>query len=93
MVGHIVEYGQHPDADKLSVTVFEGDSEVPADNESAGIWKSLGIPDERIYFLPREDNWWGPAGATGPCGPDTEMFIDTGKEFFNFCGHRMVSLW
>lgn len=66
--------------DKLSVTVFEGDSEVPADDESADVWRSLGIPDGRIYFLPREDNWWGPAGATGPCGPDTEMFIDTGKE-------------
>ncbi len=66
-------------ADKLSVTVFKGDSEVPADNESAEIWRSLGIPDDRIYFLPREDNWWGPAGATGPCGPDSEMFIDTGK--------------
>ena len=66
-------------ADKLSVTVFEGDSEVPADEESASIWKSLGIPDDRIYFLSREDNWWGPAGATGPCGPDSEMFIDTGK--------------
>ena len=66
-------------ADKLSVTVFAGDSEVPADEESALVWKSLGIPDERIYFLPREDNWWGPAGATGPCGPDSEMFIDTGK--------------
>lgn len=66
--------------DELSVTVFEGDSEVPVDDVSASVWKSLGIPDERIYFLPREDNWWGPAGATGPCGPDTEMFIDTGKD-------------
>ncbi len=66
-------------SEKLSVTVFKGDSEVPADTESANVWKSLGIPDERIYFLPREDNWWGPAGATGPCGPDSEMFIDTGK--------------
>ncbi len=66
--------------DKLSVTVFKGDQEVPADDESAEVWRSLGIPDERIYFLPREDNWWGPAGATGPCGPDTEMFIDTGKD-------------
>lgn len=66
--------------DKLSVTVFKGDSEVPADNESAEIWRSLGIPENRLYFLPRKDNWWGPAGTTGPCGPDTEMFIDTGKE-------------
>jgi alanyl-tRNA synthetase len=68
------------DKDSLSVTVFKGDKDVPADEESAAIWKSLGIPGERIYFLPREDNWWGPAGKTGPCGPDTEMFIDTGKE-------------
>ena len=65
--------------DKLSVTVFAGDDEVPRDDESAGIWNGLGIPKERIHFLPREDNWWGPAGETGPCGPDTEMFIDTGK--------------
>lgn len=65
--------------DKLSVTVFAGDEGVPRDEESAGIWNGLGIPKERIHFLPREDNWWGPAGETGPCGPDTEMFIDTGK--------------
>ncbi|TVR58098.1 MAG: alanine--tRNA ligase [Spirochaetaceae bacterium] len=66
------------DPAKLSVTVFAGDDDVPADKESAAIWQSLGIPSERIYFLGREDNWWGPAGATGPCGPDTEIFIDTG---------------
>jgi alanyl-tRNA synthetase len=65
--------------DRLSVTVFAGDADVPRDDESAGIWNGLGIPKERIHFLPREDNWWGPAGETGPCGPDTEMFIDTGK--------------
>ena len=71
--------------DQLSVTVFRGEGRegeegyIPADEEAAAIWKSLGIPDERIYRLPREDNWWGPAGETGPCGPDTEMFIDTGK--------------
>ncbi|HNY17564.1 MAG TPA: alanine--tRNA ligase [Treponemataceae bacterium] len=65
--------------DKLSVTVFAGDETVPRDDESASIWNGLGIPKERIHFLPREDNWWGPAGETGPCGPDTEMFIDTGK--------------
>jgi alanyl-tRNA synthetase len=72
--------------DQISVTVFQGEGKegeegyIPADEEAAAIWKSLGIPDERIYRLPREDNWWGPAGSTGPCGPDTEMFIDTGKE-------------
>lgn len=65
--------------EKLSVTVFAGDDDVPRDDESAAIWHELGIPKERIHFLPREDNWWGPAGETGPCGPDTEMFIDTGK--------------
>ncbi len=65
---------------KLHVSVFAGDELIPKDSESAEIWISLGIPKERIHFLPREDNWWGPAGETGPCGPDTEMFIDTGKE-------------
>ena len=65
--------------DLLSVTVFAGDDKVPRDTESAEIWEKHGIPKERIHFLPREDNWWGPAGETGPCGPDTEMFIDTGK--------------
>ncbi len=68
------------DREKLSVTVFEGDDEVPADEESIGYWRECGIPDERIYRLPREDNWWGPAGTTGPCGPDSEMFLDTGLE-------------
>lgn len=65
--------------DKIGVTVFAGEEGIPRDDESAAIWKRLGIPEERIRFLPREDNWWGPAGTTGPCGPDTEMFIDTGR--------------
>jgi alanyl-tRNA synthetase len=59
----------------LSVTVFAGDDDAPRDNESAQIWESRGIPKERIYYLPKKDNWWGPAGTTGPCGPCTEMFI------------------
>lgn len=66
-------------AEKLSVTVFEGEEGIPRDTESAELWHKMGIPYERIYFMPREDNWWGPAGETGPCGPDTEMFIDTGR--------------
>jgi len=72
--------------EQLNVTVFRGEGQegedgyIPADEEAVAIWKSLGIPEERIFRLPREDNWWGPAGTTGPCGPDTEMFIDTGKE-------------
>ncbi len=67
------------DINELSVTVFAGDDEVPRDNTAYEMWRSVGIPEERIYFLGREDNWWGPAGETGPCGPDTEMFIDTGR--------------
>jgi len=65
--------------EKIGVTVFAGEEGIPRDDESAAIWKRLGIPEERIRFLPRVDNWWGPAGTTGPCGPDTEMFIDTGR--------------
>jgi len=60
--------------ERLAVTCFAGDSDAPKDEESAGIWQSLGIKKERIAFLAKEDNWWGPAGKTGPCGPDTEMF-------------------
>ena len=63
--------------EKLGVTVFEGDTDVPRDEESAAVWKSLGI--NRIAYLPREDNWWGPAGSTGPCGPDSEMFYYMGE--------------
>ena len=68
------------DKDRLFVTVFAGDDNIPRDNESANIWEGLGVPKERIFYLPREDNWWGPIGSTGPCGPDTEIFYDTGKE-------------
>lgn len=68
------------DKDRLYVTVFAGDDKIPRDTESARIWEGLGVPKDRIFFLPREDNWWGPIGSTGPCGPDTEMFYDTDKE-------------
>ena len=64
------------DPDKLSVTVFAGDKDAERDMESAEIWESVGVPKERIYYLPKTDNWWGPAGTTGPCGPDTEIFIE-----------------
>lgn len=66
--------------EKLSVTVFAGDESVPRDEEAAKRWEELGIAKDHIYFMPREDNWWGPAGETGPCGPDSEMFYDTGRE-------------
>jgi alanyl-tRNA synthetase len=67
--------------DDISVTVFAGDENTPFDQESFDVWKNeIGIPEERIYRYGRKENWWGPVGNTGPCGPDTEMFIDTGLE-------------
>ncbi len=71
--------------ERLSITVFAGDADAPRDVETATIWRSLGIPEERIFFLGKQDNWWGPVGATGPCGPDTEIFYDTGKDA---CGEQ-----
>lgn len=59
--------------EKLAVTVFEGNDEVPRDEESANVWKSLGIPQERISYLDKDNNFWI-AGEVGPCGPDTEIF-------------------
>ncbi|MDE7298528.1 MAG: alanine--tRNA ligase [Lachnospiraceae bacterium] len=69
----------HIPAEKLAVTVFAGDDAVPADMETAQLWSSLGLTDEQIFRYGKEDNWWGPAGRTGPCGPDTEIFYDMGK--------------
>jgi alanyl-tRNA synthetase len=65
------------DPRRLAVTVFAGDADAPRDDESARLWRSLGIPPERIFYLPKTDNWWGPVGASGPCGPDSEIFFDT----------------
>ena len=69
----------HIPVEKLAVTVFEGDELAPADVEAEEIWKSLGLKKDRIFRYGRENNWWGPAGQTGPCGPDTEIFYDMGK--------------
>jgi len=66
------------DANRISVTVFAGDEDAPRDEDSANVWKACGIPAERIFYLPKKNNWWI-AGTTGPCGPDTEIFWDTGK--------------
>lgn len=66
------------DPEKLSVTCFAGDADAPKDIEAFEAWKNAGIPEERIYFYGKEDNWWI-AGEEGPCGPDTEMYLDTGK--------------
>ena len=66
--------------DRLAFTVFEGDADCPRDEESYNLWRSCGVKEENLFFLPKENNWWGPAGITGPCGSDTEMFIITDKE-------------
>jgi len=68
------------DKNKIAVSVFSGDKDSPKDIEAEKIWKSFGI--NKIKFLEKEDNWWGPAGETGPCGPDTEMFVN-GVEIWN----------
>ena len=82
--------------EKLAVTVFRGNDLVPADNESAEIWKSLGIKEERIAFLGEEDNWWSP-GDVGPCGPDTEIFYWSSEEKaptkFDPQDNRWVEIW
>ena len=59
----------------LHVTCFAGNDTVPRDDEAASAWRSLGIAEDHIHFL-KDDNWWGPAGRTGPCGPTTEMYVD-----------------
>ena len=81
----------------LAVTVFAGDEDCPFDDEAFKLWNSLGIPAERIAKLPKKDNWWGPAGQTGPCGPDTEMFYWTGEgeapETFDPSNKLWVEIW
>ncbi len=85
------------DLNRLAVSVFTGDGDAPRDEESAKIWKDSGIREDRIAYLPKKDNWWGPAGQTGPCGPDTEMFYWTGKEpapqVFDPSDKRWVEIW
>ena len=66
------------DPRKISVTVFAGDENAPRDEEAAEAWKSVGMPEDKIAYLPASDNWWA-AGPTGPCGPDTEIFYWVGK--------------
>lgn len=84
--------------EKLSVTCFAGDEDCERDTVTAECWKKAGIPEERIYFFGKDDNWWI-AGEEGPCGPDTEMFYDTGKpkcseECNPSCGcGKYVEIW
>ena len=83
--------------ERLAVSCFVGDTDAPRDTESAAAWQSLGIPEKRIAFLGKKDNWWGPAGTTGPCGPDTEMFYWTGRtnppENFDPTDKNWVEIW
>jgi alanyl-tRNA synthetase len=80
------------------VTVYEGDDQVPADEEAASAWEEQGVPRSRIHFLPAKDNWWA-LGDTGPQGPDTEIFVDVGtpacsKTCRPGCGcGRFVEIW
>lgn len=84
--------------ERLAVTCFKGDEDCEKDEESASIWKGLGIPEKRIAFLGKKDNWWGPAGETGPCGPDTEIFYwkdneTKAPEIFDPEDERWVEIW
>lgn len=85
------------DHDRLAVSVFTGDQDAPFDEEAYAIWLAKGIPSSRIAKLGKKDNWWGPAGETGPCGPDTEMFYWTGEEpapeTFDPGDRRWVEIW
>jgi len=86
------------DKNRLAVSVFAGDADAPFDEEAYSIWKKLGISEKRIAKLPKKNNWWGPAGITGPCGPDTEMFYWVGDpnkvpESFNDDNEDWVEIW
>jgi len=86
------------DKNRLAVSVFAGDTDAPFDEEAFNIWKGLGLSEERIAKLPKKNNWWGPAGETGPCGPDTEMFYWVGPAdkvpaSFNDDNDLWVEIW
>ncbi|MDD2482851.1 MAG: alanine--tRNA ligase [Candidatus Shapirobacteria bacterium] len=87
------------DPKNLHVTCFEGDVDAPKDIESHDLWLNSGISEDHIHYLPKKDNWWGPAGNAGPCGPDTEMFVDTQPEagpveFETGCQQgRIIEIW
>ena len=83
--------------ERLAVTVFKGNDIVSPDNESANIWKELGISEKRIKYLGEDDNWWPNMESTGPCGPDTEIFYfrseDDVPEEFDTSDERWVEIW
>lgn len=79
------EEGFGLDPERLYITVFAGNADAPRDEEAAAVWKKLGVPEHRIYYL--EDNWWSP-GENGPCGPDSEMFYDITPEGLGGLSHE-----
>jgi len=86
------------DKNRIAVSVFAGDEDAPFDDEAFNIWKNLGVDEKRIAKLPKKNNWWGPAGITGPCGPDSEMFYWAGDpkktpESFNDDNDFWVEIW
>lgn len=86
------------DPNRLAVSVFIGDDDAPFDQESYDLWLSLGMPADKIAKLPKKNNWWGPAGQTGPCGPDTEIFYWSGRpeevpSSFNDDNDLWVEIW
>jgi len=87
----------HIPVKKLAITCFIGDDNAPKDEETANLWQEQGIPSSRIAYLPKENNWWGPPGITGPCGTDTEMFYWTGPSpapiTFDPKDNRWVEIW
>ena len=93
--------GLNLDKNRLAVSVFIGDDDAPFDEDAYNIWseifKANGLPIERIAKLPKKNNWWGPAGVTGPCGPDTEIFYWSGKNgtpsFFNDDNDTWIEIW
>src|SRR3989338_798951 len=85
------------DKNHLAISIFAGDTDAPLDEESKTVWLALGVAEERIAALPKKNNWWGPAGQTGPCGPDTEMFYwsssETPPKKFDHEDSRWVEIW
>jgi alanyl-tRNA synthetase len=73
------ELGIEPE--RLWITIFEGDVDAPEDVEAKEYWMGVGVPEDRIFGLPKSENWWGPPGETGPCGPCSEIYYDHGEEF------------
>ncbi|HEX2098569.1 MAG TPA: alanine--tRNA ligase [Rubrobacteraceae bacterium] len=68
-------------SERLWITIFEGDEDAPEDLEAKEQWMRVGVPQERIFGLPKSENWWGPPGDTGPCGPCSEVYYDYGEQF------------